>query len=95
MTHTVTFEISQGVLASLKSGPLDLMRNIRLIAAIDYFREKKLSLGKAAELAGINRIVFMDVLTAKNITHFDFDESEADLERTGGQLLGEIANDHQ
>jgi len=45
------------------------------MAAINYFQEKKLSLGKAADLAGCHRISFMDILAQKGIVIFDYDES--------------------
>ncbi len=48
MTETMTFEVSQDLLASLKIGIQDLAQEIRLMAAITRFQEKKLSLGKAA-----------------------------------------------
>ena len=84
-TETVSFEIPQAVLASLKVGSIELARNIRLLAAIDYFRDKKLSLGKAAELAGMGRLDFMDVLSDKGIVIFDYDESmlASDLDGIG------------
>jgi len=83
MTETVTFEISQDVLASLKLGIRDLLRYMRLITAVTCFQEKKLSLGKAAELAGFNRLSFMDILAQKGIIVFDYDESAADTELQG------------
>jgi predicted HTH domain antitoxin len=51
-TETVSFEISQDILASLKVGTAELEQDMRLLAAINYFQEKKLSLGKAAQLSG-------------------------------------------
>jgi predicted HTH domain antitoxin len=85
--ETVRFEISQDILASLKVGAQDLARQMRLLSAISYFQEKKLSLGKAAELAGLNRLDFMDILTNKGVVVFDYDETEADVELKGaGQL---------
>lgn len=83
MSESVTFEISPDLLAALKLGAEDLSRNIRLIAAIAYFQEKKLSLGKAAQLAGMNRIAFMDVLAGRGIVVFDYDESVLDSELAG------------
>ncbi|MEQ8956941.1 MAG: UPF0175 family protein [Coleofasciculus sp. C2-GNP5-27] len=74
-TETISFQVSQDLLAALKVGSLELTNNLRLLAAITYFQEKKLSLGKAAELAGINRLEFMDILVAKGIIIFDYDES--------------------
>lgn len=83
MTETMTFEVSQDLLASLKIGVQDLAQEIRLMAAITYFQEKKLSLGKAADLAGCNRLCFMDILAQKGIVIFDYDESIVDSELRG------------
>ena len=83
MTETMTFEVSQDVLASLKMGIQDVVQQIRLVAAIAYFQEKKLSLGKAAELAGCNRLVFMDILAQKGMVIFDYDESVVESEFQG------------
>lgn len=82
-------------MASLKVGSAELGMNIRLRAAITYFQEKKLSLGKAAELAGMNRLAFMDVLADKNIVIFDYDESMVASELSGIIQLGQDEHDHQ
>jgi predicted HTH domain antitoxin len=82
-TETITFEVSQDLLAALKVGVSDLGRNICLLAAITYFQEKKLSLGKAAQLAGMNRLDFMDVLTDRGLVIFDYDESVLPSELNG------------
>lgn len=74
-TETITLEVSQDLLAALKMGVQDLGQNLRLLAAIAFYQEKKLSLGKAAELANLNRLEFMDELSARKITIFDYDES--------------------
>ncbi len=79
-TETITFAISEDILASLKSGVSDLEREIRETSAVKYYTEKKLSLGKAAKLAGINRLDFMDLLARKGVTVFDLDESAAESE---------------
>ncbi len=54
-----------------------------LLAAIAYFQEKKLSLGKAAQLAGLNRLEFMDILSDRGITIFDYDKSVLTSELNG------------
>ncbi len=55
MAETMHMEIPQDVLAALKTGIQDLAQYMRVAAAISCFQEKKLSLGKAAQLAGYNR----------------------------------------
>ncbi len=71
----ISFEVSQDLLASLKLGSAALAQNVRLLAAMAYFRDKKLSLGKAAQLGGLNRLHFMDMLAKEGIVVFDYDES--------------------
>jgi predicted HTH domain antitoxin len=94
-TETVSFEISQDILASLKVGAAELERNMRLLAAIDYFQEKRLSLGKAAQLAGMNRLAFMDALAEKGVVMFDYDESMLASELSGIAQLGMGERDHR
>ena len=94
ITETVSFEVSQDLLASLKVGTAELGRNIRLLAAITYFQDKKLSLGKAAQLAGMNRLAFMDLLAEKGIVIFDYDESMLASELSGIAQLSPGPHDH-
>ena len=93
-TETVSFEVAQDLLASLKVGTAELGRNIRLLAAITYFQDKKLSLGKAAQLAGMNRLAFMDLLAEKGIIIFDYDESMLASELRGIAQLSPGQHDH-
>ncbi|MDM8549233.1 UPF0175 family protein [Desulfobacterales bacterium HSG2] len=95
ITSVISFEIPQDLLASLKIGSADLTRDIRLLAAITYFQEKKLSLGKAAHLAGLNRLVFMDILARKGIILFDYDESVLESDLNGIRQLEGDTDDHQ
>lgn len=40
---------------------------VRLYLAIELYRERKVSLGKAAEIAGVNKWEMMEILASKNI----------------------------
>ena len=82
-TETITLEISQDLLAALKMGAVDLAQNIRNLAAIGFYQDKRLSLGKAAQLAGMNRLLFMDLLATKGIVIFDYDQSELETDLEG------------
>jgi predicted HTH domain antitoxin len=86
-TETVSFEVPEDLLASLKLGAAALQHDIRLLAAIAYFQDKRLSLGKAAQLAGLNRLEFLDVLARRGFTVFDYDESVLVSELAGIQQL--------
>lgn len=91
----VSFEVPQDILASLKVGTAELGRNIRLLAAITFFQDQKLSLGKAAQLAGMNRLAFMDLLAEKGIVIFDYEESMLASELSGIAQLSPSPHDHQ
>lgn len=82
-TETITLEVSQDILAALKMGANDFGDQLRLLAAIAFFQDKQLSLGKAAELAGLNRLAFMDLLARKGIVAFDYDESALPTDLAG------------
>jgi predicted HTH domain antitoxin len=44
--------------------------------AIQYFKEKRLSLGKAAELAGVTKNAFVSILSEHQIDIFQYSEKE-------------------
>ncbi len=83
MTETIQMEVSQDILAALKVGIQDFAQYVRLVTAIACFQDKKLSLGKAAQLAGYNRLDFLDLLAEKGIVVFDYDDSFVDSELQG------------
>ena len=88
-TETITLEISQDLFAALKMGTVDLAQNIRTLAAIGFYQDKRLSLGKAAQLAGMNRFLFMDLLATKGMVIFDYDQSELATDLEGIAKLSE------
>ena len=90
MTETMRLEVSQDILAALKIGIQDFAQYMRLATAVACFQEKKLSLGKAAQLADCNRLDFVDLLAAKGIAAFDYDESFADCEARGAAVLATL-----
>jgi predicted HTH domain antitoxin len=76
MSH-VSFEIPDDLLLTLREQPAELSQEIRLVTAIHFLREKRLSLGQAARFAGINRLDFLDVLASRGVPAFDLSEEDA------------------
>jgi citrate lyase beta subunit len=69
--ETIAFKVPSDLLAAIKIGVGDLSRNIRLMAAIAYFQEKKISLSKAAQLARMNFLTFhLAGLTRPTLQYF-------------------------
>jgi len=60
---------------------------LRLLAAIELYREGKLSLGKAAEFAGISVREFLYELRKRDIPlNYDVEEAQRDIKVVEGLL---------
>ena len=79
----VTIELPDDVFATLRRSPAEVEREMRLAAAIDWYRRGLVSQGRAAELAGVSRTAFIDALAARKIDVIpvDVDELRAEVER--------------
>jgi predicted HTH domain antitoxin len=77
---TISFEIPDGVLTALNEEPGELSAQVRELAAIQLFKAHKLSIGKAAELAGMNKYAFIQELAKNGIPAVDYDPAELQQE---------------
>ena len=80
---TVTIELPDDVFSTLRRSPREVEKEVRLAAAIDWYRRAVISQGRAAEIAGIPRADFIDALAAREIevAQIDFDALDRDLAR--------------
>ena len=76
MMHQVTLSISEETLQALKLTPEQLARELCLTAAMKLYELGKLSSGAAAQLAGIDRAIFLSKLSEYNIDTFRLTEAE-------------------
>lgn len=63
--------VDELIFVSLKEGKQKFVKEMPLNNAMTLYRKKKLSLGKAAELAGLDRIDFIKKLRDKGEYIFD------------------------
>ncbi len=82
-TAQISFEISESLLQTLNADREEFTQQARLFTALQLFKRHKLSLGKAAELAGLSRERFMTALDEHEVALIDYDpaELEHELER--------------
>lgn len=59
---TFTIELPVDVPTKFAETPEAFAREVRLAAAIEWYREGRVSQGKGAEVAGLSRIDFLDAL---------------------------------
>jgi predicted HTH domain antitoxin len=62
---TLTIELPESLLAALRRTPQEMSAEIRLAAAIDWYRRGLVSQGRAAEIAGLGRADFIHELAAR------------------------------
>ena len=90
----ISIDIPNDLLVTLREQPMELSHEVRFIAALHYFREKRLSLGQAARFAGINRLDLLDVLASQGVPTFDLTEEDAAAEIAAAQR-DPLADDRQ
>ncbi len=77
----VVLQIPEEVLISLKESPSEFSRNILMLSAVKLYEMGKLSSGRAADLAGVSRISFLQSLSKYSVPifHVSHDELRQDL----------------
>jgi predicted HTH domain antitoxin len=61
-TSTLTIEFPEDVLNLFERTPEAFAKEMRLAAAIEWYREGRISQGHGAEIAGLDRIEFLEEL---------------------------------
>ena len=72
----INVPISEEVLFILKKDEKALQKEISTILAVQFFKEKRLSLGKSAELAGMSKNEFVEFLGIHGIDIYQYTEKE-------------------
>ena len=69
MVHIV-FDIQEGALSSVRQDPETFARELRIAAAVKWYEIRRVSQGRAAEIAGLSRGEFIDALGRYGISPF-------------------------
>ena len=78
----IMVEIPDDLEVILKIDKKDIPKAVKLYLAIELYREGKISLGKASEIAGISKEEMMKVLSRKGIPiNYDIDDLKEDIKR--------------
>ena len=74
----ISFPVQENILLSVKETKDEFTKKILFLSALHFYRKRQLSLGKAAELAGYNKIDFIEKLQRSDEYIFDYNEDELD-----------------
>ena len=68
--------------------PEQLSQELRVLWLVEQVRERRLGYGKAAELAGMNKLDFVALLGRHKVSVFDYDPEERAAELQAGREIG-------
>jgi len=74
----ISFPIQENILLSVKETKEEFTKEILFLSALFFYRKRRLSLGKAAELAGYSRVEFIEKLQKEDEYIFDYNQEELD-----------------
>jgi predicted HTH domain antitoxin len=67
---TLTIELPEGAFSALRRSPPELALEMRIAAAVQWYAEQVVSQEKAAEIAGLTRVEFLDELKRRRVSAF-------------------------
>jgi len=76
----VEIELPRNLLAALNVPESELGRRAREWVLLELFQEGKISAGKAAELLGMSKPQFLELLSQRNLPYLDADPKELERE---------------
>ena len=79
-TTEIRFEIPEEILNSLNQGITEFIKESMLYTAMQFYKNHKLSFGKAAELAGLSKDAFLKELDKNDIDFINYSPSELENE---------------
>jgi len=77
-TINLSIPVKESILFSLKESTDEFSQELLYLSAFMLYKRRKLSLGKAAELAGYNKIYFIFKLKTEGEAVFDYNDDEMD-----------------
>jgi predicted HTH domain antitoxin len=74
--RTLSIPYSDDLLIATGQSPEDLEHDLRVLLAVKLFEVRRLSLGKAAELAGLSKLSFLDELGRSGVPVINLDDDQ-------------------
>ena len=82
MSVQVILELPEDVFSILRTSPSEFARELRLAAAVKWYEVGRISQEKAAGLAGMSRVEFIDALSLFGVSPIQVTDEELAREAT-------------
>ena len=80
----VAIDLPPDVLSSLRRSPEEFVSEMRIAAAIYWYSRGEVSRSKAADVAGLTRVEFLDELARRRVDAFQIDSDDLQRELKRG-----------
>ncbi len=87
-TVSLKLEVPSELLALLRKSRREMEREAQIWFALELFRQRRVSAGKAAELAGLSLSEFMDVSRQHGIEWASYTDEELEAEIQEARSIG-------
>lgn len=77
---SVEFKLPRELVSALNIPESDLGRRAKESVVLEFFLEGQISAGKAAEILGISKAAFIELLNQRNLPYLDADLQELERE---------------
>lgn len=88
-TVSLKLKVPADLLPLLRKSRREMEQDAQLWVVLELFRQRKISAGKAAELAGLSLSDFMDATREHGVEWVSYTEEELDAELSEAAMLGE------
>ena len=72
----LTIDMPGGALATMHQDPRQFVQELRLAAAVKWYEMRRISQGRAAEIAGVSRSEFITALSQFGVSPFQEETAE-------------------
>lgn len=80
----MTIEMPESALSALRKNPEDFAKELRLAAAVKWYELRRVSQGRAAEIAGLTRTEFISALGQLGVSAIQATPEDLEREIAGG-----------
>jgi len=72
LVKKMELSVAEDILLALNEKPSEFLKDIRIFDAIKFFEIGKLSIGKAADLAEMSKLDFIELLSKQKISVYNY-----------------------